>query len=374
MIIVKFFWKSIMKISVISLIQTLILSTLLHASEKKRTFVCPPCYHDYETYKELIFHKDGQCDVCGMNLIELNSITSNMKIDIHVGSGNFHFYSDRSSINQPIDVYYYRPESMTKDSTVLMVLPGASRNAWDYRDDWIQLADRLEVLILAPAYTENQYGFEQYHLLNTFPKIKYEISNQYSVDGVLKKLYIDEKLIDLAKPYAKGEWLTHDFDQLFKQVKLHFNLSKQQYDVFGHSAGAQIIHRWVTLNPSMHVRHYIAANAGFYTGFSEEKLFPIGLKGLVEPWWHRNSLKQSLILLVGELDNKEETRGTMLHSKTLDSMGLGRLERARSHIRQVKEYATDKNIQLNWQFKQVKGVGHNHRQMAAAAAKLLYKK
>ena len=38
-----------------------------------------------------------------------------------------------------------------------------------------------------------------------------------------------------------------------------------QYDIFGHSAGGQIVHRMAIFHPDSKARRMVAANSAFYT-------------------------------------------------------------------------------------------------------------
>ena len=58
--------------------------------------------------------------------------------------------------DQPVYVFAYRPESYTPSSPILITLHGYKRNAETYRDDWVEHAESLGALLLAPEF--NQHG------------------------------------------------------------------------------------------------------------------------------------------------------------------------------------------------------------------------
>jgi len=51
-----------------------------------------------------------------------------------------------------------------------------------------------------------------------------------------------------------------------------------QFSMFGHSAGAQFVHRYITFMPQGHLRAAVAANSGWYTLPDQTLKLPYGLK------------------------------------------------------------------------------------------------
>ena len=335
-----------------------------------KQYVCPPCYHDEHTYKTKIYKHDGVCEICQMNLIESPPILANNKIELHEGSGNFYFFLDRLTGGKPIQIFYHKPTTFSSETQFLMVFTGTDRNAWDYRDDWIEISEEFDVLIVSPSYPVQEYGFNDYHLINMTTDISYNLKSK---EFEKNKIHVDEESIEFSTINHKNKWLINDFDQIFKQLRINLGLKQIKYDVFGHSAGAQIIHRWAMFYDSKYVNHMVAANAGIYTLINESIFYPIGLKGVDHYFNPKVALSQKLLLMVGSLDNETETQGTMLHTKTLDLMGKGRLERAQSFIAHVNKYSQKNDIKNNWQLKIVSNVGHNHSLMAEQAANYLYR-
>jgi hypothetical protein len=52
------------------------------------------------------------------------------------------------------------------------------------------------------------------------------------------------------------------------------------YDMYGHSAGAQFVHRYLQFYDSPKVKKAVAANAGWYTFPNEAINYPYGIKSL----------------------------------------------------------------------------------------------
>ncbi|MDF1864443.1 MAG: hypothetical protein P1U70_06395 [Saprospiraceae bacterium] len=84
------------------------------------------------------------------------------------------------------------------------------------------------------------------------------------------------------------------------------------------------------------------------------------------------SFSKKLVLFNGELDNENETGGTLLRSPTVDKQGLHRIERGHFFYNWSKDKAEAWGTDFNWELKIIPGVGHNHRKIGDFAAKYLY--
>lgn len=373
------FVKYILIVSVSFLIATYAVESTDFGTNKIQ-YVCPPCPHVSDIITTKRYQHDGQCSVCGMNLIELNeqsiisqAITeknSQATTNLHVGSGNFNFITTKG-VN--ISVFYHKPKAFGSDSKILLVIPGAGRGAWEYRDYWRENAEKYNVLILSPSYSENDYDYAAYHLGGILSSITFTNFITKAHQGRVNKYIIaDEDLLKGEAVNASG-WLFNDFDRIFELAVKTTHSNIKSYDIFGHSAGGQIISRMAIFKPASKAHRMISANAGSYTLPNMDVQFPLGLKNTE---FKVNTFKQvystKLTLLVGELDNDHETKGTLLHTPQLDKQGLGRLSRAKTFFNASKAQAELLKMEFNWQINIAQGIGHDSKAMSDVAAKLLY--
>jgi len=95
-----------------------------------------------------------------------NTTTSQVnRIRIDSGSGNFLTKGGPGREEKTITVFYHNPKNFTRRSPVLIVVPGAGRNASEYRDAWVSASEKYGVLILSPEYVEKDYPeFWSYNL------------------------------------------------------------------------------------------------------------------------------------------------------------------------------------------------------------------
>ncbi len=151
------------------------------------------------------------------------------------------------------------------------------------------------------------------------------------------------------------------------------NSNQTEYDVFGHSAGGQILHRFVLFQPHSNANRILASNSGFYTLPDFNSELPFGIKNTpLSEEDLKSSFKKQLVLFNGELDNENEKGGTLLRSPSADKQGLHRLERGRFFYNAAK--AREMEVTFNWELVIIPSAGHNHRKMGDATAEFLYGK
>lgn len=342
---------------------------------KEAKYVCPPCAHSPSLFDSVEHSHDGHCEVCGMPLVEAHSAIPERSLSLHSGSGSFRFPVGADEAPRGLSVFYYMPSKFSAQSPILWVIPGAGRNAWSYRDNWIELAEKYNVLILSPYYPKEEYDFAGYHLAGMVESLSFKGARTATHKGRVNKYFIDDEALKLGPNTPADDWIFHDFDSVFDAVVLATGSNQTRYDMFGHSAGGRIVHRLAVFYPQAKAHRLMAANSGAYTLPTFEVTFPFGLRG-TEFVNSRSRFEESfstqLTVLVGELDNATETRGTMLHTPTVDKQGLGRLERGQTFLKVAQQQAEALNISLRWQMHVVPEVGHQNALMAEAAAKRLY--
>lgn len=295
----------------------------------------------------------------------------NNSISIHQGSGMFSIEGGLGHKEKTIDIFYHKPKTYNTNTKILIVIPGSGRNGDTYRDSWIEEAEQHNLLILCPRYAEKDYPYDAYHLggivtdLDTRQHIRFiENSNQ---------VFLNEENLSININKNTKEWIYNDFDRLFDMVIKHLNSPQKNYDIFGHSAGGQVLHRFAIFHPKSKANRIIAANSGSYTLTDFETYFSFGLQGThLSNRDLKKAFSKKLIVFVGELDNEHSKGGILLRSKTVDKQGLHRLARAKYFFKKAKEKAEDIGCEFNWELKIIDGVGHNHRKMGDAAGTYLY--
>lgn len=346
---------------------------MLSCQQHTGTYVCDPCNLPCDT---LTFDQPGTCPHCGMKLIKKSDLLhqANLvldEIDIVAGSGVFLVRGGVGKEESKVRVFYHSPEKFSTTSKILIIVPGAGRNADSYRDAWIEISEKYNVLILSPMYEEADYPFIDYHLGGIIKDANIRDCIQF-VDDSNVAILDETKLRYTVSEYSE-EWIFDDFDNLFERVVAATNSSQANYDMFGHSAGGQILHRLAIFHSSSKANRIIAANSGFFTLPAADIDLPFGIRNTsLDKENLVASFGNNLVVMVGELDNADEGGGTLLRSPTVDQQGLHRLERGKYFYDYAQSIASEMDVPFNWDFAVVPDVGHNHRLMAIAAADLLY--
>jgi hypothetical protein len=289
---------------------------------------------------------------------------------IPAGTGQFTMPGGIGHEDHMITVHTYRPRNFTGRSSILIVVPGSGRNGDDYRDTWIPFADAKGLLVASPSYPEQQYDQAAYQMGGAIRNLS--VGKPLPRSSASAVYLRDEDLHFDLNP-DRQQWLYPDFERLFGLLRRATGSTQHGYDLFGHSAGGQILHRQVLLFPQSRARRVIAANAGFYTLPDLGAPPPTGLAGLgLDEQSLRLSFARPLTVLLGEADNDPERGGQHLHTPTIDLQGDNRLARGKFFHAFAMERARELRTPLKWQLRTAPGIGHDYRAMSRVAAGLLY--
>lgn len=261
------------------------------------------------------------------------------------GMGKYEFPLNLDD-SEGMNVWYYLPNQFPKDGKVLFVMHGVNRNADEYRDNWIELAERNNLLIVAPEFSESLFPSEN----------SYQLGNVFDKDGVEQ---------------SRELWSYLLIDRLFDDVVARNHFATERYSIFGHSAGGQFVHRLMLLCPNPRIELAIAANAGWYTMPTFQKNFPYGLKGVsIDEQQLAAALNNPLVILLGE-DDTDPRHQHLRRTPEALAQGPHRLARGQSFFKSAQDFAQRMSVSCRWQLVTVPGVDHDNARMAVAAVKLL---
>ncbi len=313
----------------------------------------------------------GQSDIsCFDGTEPVNQELGENPVTLPEGLGSFQL-PDLGSAG--LTVHYVRPQSFTPSSPILLVLPGAGRNSDGYSDAWIDAACASGTFVAALGYSEEDYDFAAYNMGGTISNLHFDNPSSARVSETATTITLDDADIRFDVVTSRPDWIFDDFDRVFEQLVQITGSEADTYDIFGHSAGGQILHRFAIFAPRSKARIIIAANSGFYTFPDLSQAMPTGLEGVgLTETDLTHAFGAHLVLMLGALDNSNQSGGTLLHTPHIDqSQGLGRLDRGQRFYAHSRQEAERVGAAFQWQFQIIDGKGHDYRAMSAAAAEYL---
>jgi len=264
---------------------------------------------------------------------------------LQAGRGSFPFHNASTGSGKSVKVWYFKPDKLAPDAKVVFVMPGVKRNGQDYREEWVRHAKKYHFLLLVPEFSEQ-----------AFPKETYQFGG-------------------VANPDHK-QWTFTVIEDLFDLMCEKEGLRTQKYIIFGHSAGAQFVHRLMLFMPSPRVETAIAANAGNYTlpvysghGVAD---FPWSLDAkAVSEAQLKTNFTEPLVVMLGGDDNDPNHKYLPREPEAM-AEGPDRISRGQKFYAMAKQQAQTMSASLNWKLIVVPGVGHSDSGMATAAVKYLF--
>jgi len=307
---------------------------------------------------ELRIYKDGEmCETFLIN--EIDSIIfyrvdvfANGVLDFGTGSILYNFHSPM--VNLPVRLHYHIPRGGDPTTMpILFSMHGNGRNAVGQINAWRDFADHFQVMVFAPEFSTQFFpGNIQYH------------RGWVSSSGTSWV------------PRPDSLWsftlIEHMFDFILEQT----GSKETRYDIVGHSAGSQFVHRMMFFLPDARIRTGIASNAGFYmmptlTGEYGGGTFnfPYSLGGTgttfnevdLEAYFGRR-----LIIHLGMGDTVQDGDVSTTPGANAQGEGPSRLSRGHFFYNFAKQTAKTMGVPFNWILVEVPGVAHNAQRMIQA--------
>lgn len=264
-----------------------------------------------------------------------------------VGTGSYVYEGYEPLASKPVRVHYHVPTSAHGLSPLVLVMHGANRNADEYRDSWVQKADEYGFVVAAPEFPEALFpGSSGYALGNVF------------IDG------------DDPRPESENEpavWTYSLVEPLVDDFASRTRNQSVSYHLFGHSAGAQFVHRLLQFVPDGRYGYLIAANAGWYTVPDDTVAFPYGLGGSPIEAGDRSFFQHRLSIHAGTADTNPSSAG-LRHTPEAELQGPHRFARAQYFFDQSRAAAGARGASFVWSHETVPGVDHDHEGMGVFAA------
>lgn len=245
-----------------------------------------------------------------------------------------------------LTVYVTEPPDLEPETPLVFVMHGRRRNADEYRDQWHELAREHGFVLVVPEFSNEQ-----------FPG-----SRNYNFGGVF-----DEE----GRPRPREQWSFSAIEPLFDTVSERYGLTSGGYALYGHSAGAQFVHRFLLHVPDARARRIVPANAGSYTMPDFDVTFPYGLAGsVITDASLAGTVQLPVTILLGDRDIDPNGR-SLPDAPDAQAQGPHRLARGFTFFEAGRVTAERLDVPFNWHIATVLGVGHDNARMAPAAVPFL---
>lgn len=246
-----------------------------------------------------------------------------------------------------IPVWSYRPAAAGPNAPILFVFHGVQRDADRYLREWIPLAEAWGVVIACPEFSRELFpGARSYNLGRVF----------------------DES--GRATPAAT--WTFSAVEPMFQALRQRENMRTARMHLYGHSAGAQFVHRLMMFAPPASADRVIIANAGWYTRPRTDIDWPHGLKNAPITRLQLSAfLRRDITVLLGAADNDPQHPSLNREPEAM-AQGPHRLARGELYFVEAAAAARAAGVAFGWRREYAPGVGHDNGLMADFAASLLF--
>ena len=243
--------------------------------------------------------------------------------------GRFEFDGLLGNQTPPITVWYRRPDKVEPGTRVVFLMHGSSRTGKEARDLGAVYVKKYNLILLAPEFSEQNY-----------PGDAYAFANMLGPNG------------ELLPP---SKWAFATIERVFDRVRQEFPLSAESYDIVGHSAGGQFVHRFVLFAPHLRFRRAVASSPGRYALPKMAERFPYGFKGTaLDSSTLERAFTRDFVLVLGDKDTDDRLRETEAMSQ-----GGNRFSRGLRFFAIATEEASALKVPLAWRLRIVYGIDHS---------------
>ena len=241
---------------------------------------------------------------------------------------------------EPLTLFTYKPPTYT-DGPLLVVFHGVARNAEEYRNFAITLAERFKAIVVTPFYDRER-----------FSTARYQRGGLVGEDG-------------RARP--PEEWTYATVPRIVAFVRAAEAKPTLPYYLIGHSAGGQFLVRLAAFMPGEAVR-IVAANPGSHLFPTRDQDFGYGFGGLPATLSNDAVLQRYLAAPLTFYLGTDDIypRPSFDDSPAGMRQGAHRLERGRACFAFAEKLARERGWTFNWRKVETPGIGHNAAFMFAA--------
>jgi dienelactone hydrolase len=240
---------------------------------------------------------------------------------------------------EPITLFTYKPADYQR-GPLLVVFHGVQRNAEDYRNFAISMADRFGAIVVVPKFDNER-----------FPSARYQRGGIVDQEG---------------KALPPARWTYAIIPKIIAQIRA-WEGQPLPYYLIGHSAGGQFLVRLAALLPGEPAR-IVAANPGSHLFPNREHAFGYGFGALPPELSNDDVIRRYLAAPLTIYLGTDDIYPRPSFDASLPAMkqGTNRLERGRACFAAAEKLARERGWLFNWRKVETAGIGHDAACMFAA--------
>lgn len=240
-----------------------------------------------------------------------------------------------------LEVFTYRPPTYT-NGPLILVFHGVQRNAEDYRNFAITLAERFKAVVAAPRFDRERFPYESYQQGGIF------------ADGTVQ---------------PRERWTFSHVPQLVHALRERLGDPARPVYIIGHSAGGQFVARLAAMTGDNGAVQLVAANPGSHLFPDREATYGYGFGGLPGEFNDDNALRRylaaPLTLYLGTADN-DPAHSSLDRSEAAMRQGPHRYARGLACFAAARTLAENRGWKFNWRLVVAPGIAHDASRMFAA--------
>jgi poly(3-hydroxybutyrate) depolymerase len=239
-----------------------------------------------------------------------------------------------------LPVFVHKPQTAGANSRIVFIMHGVLRDGDRYRDEWRDLAEKHNLIIVVP----------------TFGRKDFPTTGSYNLGNI-----VDDK----GRKNPRSKWSFSAIEPLFDDIVCRVAGKQRGYALYGHSAGGQFVHRFVAFADAPRLEAAVAANSGWYT-MPNDAAFPYGWGGDAAGLVSRaQAFQRPLTILLGTEDI-DRNDPNLRKNEQADRQGLTRFARGHGFLAAARKLA-GKETPIGWQIAYAPGIGHDNGKMASFA-------
>lgn len=283
-----------------------------------------------------VLHKTAMLRLAPACLLPLLALAVSAAEPIPVGPGRIEV-----NVGVALEVFTYRPPTFT-DGPLILVFHGVQRNAEDYRNFAIAMAERFGAVVAAPRFDKERFPYESYQL------------GGVRLDGA---------------PQPREHWTFSLVPKLAAELRRQLGDPARPLYLVGHSAGGQFVERLAGLSGDLGAVRLVAANPGSHLFPDRNQDYGYGFGRLPDTLSNDEALRRylavPLTIYLGTADT-DPNHSSLDRRDGAQQQGEGRHARGLACFRAAQQLARDRGWPFHWRLVEATGIPHEAARMFAA--------